>query len=242
MDAYLPPGAQPSAGVIVVHGGGWEAGDKRTYVSPLLDVLKRSGLAYFSIDYRLTPFVTNREQIEDLRSAIRYVRTHAQRFHIDSKRISLAGESAGGQLVTQVVSLPCPGCEVAAVVSLYGVYDFAQFTAQPSDRQMLDRIFGKWTTPALKEASPQSRQPDNASGVFDSRNKGRALPRCPGLRKGLETGRGRTRTGGSGRRTPRHGELGKPSGLAELTRASGRVATAPLTVKSGNADQTAVAA
>jgi acetyl esterase len=154
MDAYVPPGKGPFPAVIVVHGGGWEAGDKQTYISPLLDVLKRSGLAYFSIDYRLTPYVTNREQLEDVRSAIRYVRTHAERFHVDGKRISLAGESAGGQLVTQVVSLPCAGCEVAAVVSLYGVYDFTQFTKQAEDRRMLDRIFGKWTTQDLKEASP----------------------------------------------------------------------------------------
>jgi acetyl esterase/lipase len=73
---------------------------------------------------------------------------------VDGRRISLAGESAGGQLVTQVVSLPCAGCEVAAVVSLYGVYDFTQFTKQAEDRRMLDRIFGKWTTQDLKEASP----------------------------------------------------------------------------------------
>ena len=154
MDAFLPEGAGPFAAVIVVHGGGWEAGDKQTYVSPLLDVLARSGLAYFSIDYRLTPYVSNADQVEDVRSAVRYVRTHAERFHVDPDRISLAGESAGGQLVTQLASLPCPGCSVKAVVSLYGVYDFSQFTHQPEDKQMLNRIFGNWTLQDLRAASP----------------------------------------------------------------------------------------
>lgn len=154
MDAFQPEGAGPFHAVIVVHGGGWEAGDKQTYISPLLDILTRSGFAWFSIDYRLTPYVGNAEQLEDLRVAIRYVQSHAQRFHVDLKHIALAGESAGGQLVTQVVSLPCPDCSVSAVVSLYGVYDFTQFTKQADDKQMLERIFGKWTLPQLEAASP----------------------------------------------------------------------------------------
>jgi len=154
MDAFLPAGAGPFPAVIVVHGGGWEAGDKQTYISPLLDVLSHSGFAYFSIDYRLTPYFRNTDQLDDLRAAIRYVRAHAERFHVAANRISLAGESAGGQLVTQVASLPCPGCPVNAVVSLYGVYDFTQFTQQLDDRPMLNRVFGQWTLPDLQEASP----------------------------------------------------------------------------------------
>jgi acetyl esterase len=154
MDAFLPEGAGPFPAVIVAHGGGWEAGDKQTYIAPLLDVLTRSSFAWFSIDYRLTPYVRNAEQLEDLRAAIRYVQLHHQRFHVDSRHISLAGESAGGQLVAQVASLPCPGCSVAAVVSLYGVYDFTQFTKQADEKQMLDRIFGNWTPPTLEDASP----------------------------------------------------------------------------------------
>jgi hypothetical protein len=83
MDAFVPQGAGPFAAVIVAHGGGWEAGDKVTYISPVLSVLARAGFAWFSIDYRLTPYVRNSDQLDDLRSAIRYVRAHAQRFHID---------------------------------------------------------------------------------------------------------------------------------------------------------------
>jgi dipeptidyl aminopeptidase/acylaminoacyl peptidase len=43
---------------------------------------------------------------------------------------------------------------VQAVVSLYGVYDFTQFTHQLDDQQMLNRIFGNWTLAGLREASP----------------------------------------------------------------------------------------
>src|SRR6202035_3264281 len=81
MDAFIPEGAGPFPAVIIAHGGGWEAGDKVTYISPVLAWLARAGFAWFSIDYRLTPYVRNPEQLEDLRTAIRYVRQHASRFH-----------------------------------------------------------------------------------------------------------------------------------------------------------------
>jgi alpha-L-fucosidase 2 len=154
MDAFLPGGRGPFPAVIVVHGGGWEAGDKQTYLSPILDALTDSRFEWFSIDYRLMPYVSNADQLEDVRAAIRYVRAHASRFRVDPKRISLLGESAGGQMVTQLASLPCPDCAVSGVVSLYGVYDFAPFMGDSDGRQMLKRIFGEWTLPMLEEASP----------------------------------------------------------------------------------------
>jgi acetyl esterase/lipase len=154
MDAFVPEGPGPFLAVVIAHGGGWEAGDKVTYVSPVFGPLARAGFAWFSIDYRLTPYVRNAEQLEDLRSAIRYVRANASRFHVDANRIALLGESASGQMVTQVASEPCPGCEVQAVVAFYGVYDFTPWAGDPANRPMLDRIFGKWDTETLKRYSP----------------------------------------------------------------------------------------
>src|SRR5215813_8079096 len=77
LDAYLPKGPGPFPAVIIAHGGGWEAGDKVTYVTPLLEPLAKAGFAWFSIDYRLTPQYRHQDQIEDLREAIRFVRAYA---------------------------------------------------------------------------------------------------------------------------------------------------------------------
>ena len=74
---------RPRPAVIVVHGGGWEAGDKVTYVTPLFEPLARANLAWFSIDYRLTPAFTNQDQLADVRQAIRFVRAEHARFNID---------------------------------------------------------------------------------------------------------------------------------------------------------------
>jgi len=154
MDAFIPPGKGPFPAVIIMHGGGWEAGDKTTYVSPVFQPLARAGFAWFSIDYRLTPYVRIPDQLADLRAAIRFVRGHAAWFHVDPQRIAILGESASGHLVAQVASEPCDGCNVQAVVSFYGVYDFIPWTQNLESKAFLDRLFGPWTPQTLRQYSP----------------------------------------------------------------------------------------
>ena len=144
LDAYLPKGRGPFPAVIIAHGGGWEAGDKVTYATPIFEPLAKAGFAWFSIDYRLTPQVRNADQLADLRAAIRFVRDNAKRFNIDPKRIAILGESASGQMVTQLATeLPK---DVAAVVSFYGVYDFDVWAramkGDPAPRSIPTRLFG----------------------------------------------------------------------------------------------------
>lgn len=72
------------------------------------------------------------------------MRGHARWFNADPGRIAILGESASGQRAAQVASTPCAGCQVQAVVSFYGVYDFAPWsrrtgsTAPPFWRLDLD--------------------------------------------------------------------------------------------------------
>ncbi|MGH9341916.1 MAG: alpha/beta fold hydrolase [Acidobacteriota bacterium] len=153
LDACVPAGRGPFPAVVLVHGGGWEAGDKMTYLTPLLRPLAQAGFAWFSINYRLTPDYQNPDQLEDLRRAIRYVRHQARDFNIDPQRIAILGESAGGQMVVQVAAQPCPGnpdaadpverqpCSVQALVSFYGVYDFLPLVSDASPRSFLARLF-----------------------------------------------------------------------------------------------------
>jgi acetyl esterase len=138
LDAFVPQGARAVPAVIVVHGGGWEAGDKVTYVTPLFEPLSRAGLAWFSIDYRLTPEVTHEAQLEDVRQAIRYVKTQHARFHVDPAAIVLLGESASGQMVMQLAS---EDASIAGVISFYGVYDFSTMVTDASPRSLLVRLF-----------------------------------------------------------------------------------------------------
>jgi alpha-L-fucosidase 2 len=139
LDAWTPLGRGPFPTVIIAHGGGWEAGDRVTYATPVFEPLARAGFAWFSIDYRLTPQSRHPDQLQDLRTAIRFVRENAARFRIDPKRIAILGESASGQMVAQLATEMPP---VAAVVSLYGVYDFNMMVTEWSPRSIPARLFG----------------------------------------------------------------------------------------------------
>ena len=142
LDAFVPRGGRPGPAVVIVHGGGWEAGDKVTYVTPLFEPLARAGLAWFSIDYRLTPDVRNADQLSDVREAIRYIRREHARFNIDPARIVLLGESASGQLAARIAA---DDPSLAGVVSFYGVYDFPAMVTDASPRSLLVRLFGRTT-------------------------------------------------------------------------------------------------
>jgi alpha-L-fucosidase 2 len=141
MDAWIPEGPGPFPAVIIAHGGGWEGGDKITYIAPVFEPLAKANIAWFSIDYTLLPYGRNDEQLEDLRTAIRYVKTHAHRYHVDPNKIAIFGESASGQMVTQVAAEPCAGCEVQSVISFYGVYRFPP-PQNAAQQKRLDRMFG----------------------------------------------------------------------------------------------------
>src|SRR5207244_6503167 len=58
MDAHLPDGAGPFPAAVLVHGGGWIAGDKQRYITYLFQPLAEAGFAWFSINYRLAPKFT----------------------------------------------------------------------------------------------------------------------------------------------------------------------------------------
>src|SRR5579863_4110937 len=104
MDASLPASSIPTAAIIIVHGGGWVRGDRRIDVRPLFKPLSDAGFAWFSISYRLASNVTEfGVAIDDVEAAVHYVKAHAAEYNIDTNRIALVGESAGGQLAAMAV-------------------------------------------------------------------------------------------------------------------------------------------
>lgn len=123
LDAYVPEGKGPFPTVIIVHGGGWINGTKRSYVTPIFPVLTKAGFAWFTINYRLAPQYKFPAATEDVDAAIRWVRAHAKEYKVDTRRIALLGESAGGHLVAYAGIKRNKGAEVSAVVDFYGAHD-----------------------------------------------------------------------------------------------------------------------
>jgi len=140
MDLYLPAGfAGPRPGVELIHGGGWQGGDKNFYM-PLGRALAARGFVAFSVNYRLTPAARYPAQADDVQSATRWVRAHAGEYHLDPARLGALGDSAGGHLSlilgtrdTQNSTDPALAAQsshVQCVVDFYGPSDLT--TATPA--------------------------------------------------------------------------------------------------------------
>lgn len=130
LDIKTPEGQGPYATVILVHGGGWNSGDKAMNVKPLFEPLTRAGIAWVSVNYRLAPLFHYPACVEDVETSIRWVKAHAKDYHLDPERIALCGESAGGQIVDMVAVRATPETRVSAVVSFYAPCDLVADTEQ----------------------------------------------------------------------------------------------------------------
>ena len=83
--------------IIWISGGGWQSINKSVYLAYLSD-LARQGFVVASMEYRTSNEERYPTQLQDIKAGIRYLRAHAQRYHIDRQRFGVMGDSAGGHL------------------------------------------------------------------------------------------------------------------------------------------------
>ena len=86
--------------VLVIHGGGWQRGSAQN-THKIADYFSRHGLVGVSLEYRLQDTkagVAVSDCVSDARSAMRYLRAHADDLGIDPEKLVACGVSAGGHL------------------------------------------------------------------------------------------------------------------------------------------------
>jgi acetyl esterase/lipase len=101
LDLFLPEqkSAAPLPLLVVVHGGGWSGGDKTKWHMPTLNLIAR-GYAVASLNYRLSGDAPFPAQLEDCKTAIRWLRANAKKYDLDPRHVGAWGASAGGNLVS----------------------------------------------------------------------------------------------------------------------------------------------
>jgi acetyl esterase/lipase len=112
-DVYTPASGGPFPGVLVVHGGSWQRGNKER-MRGIAERLARDGYVAVSIDYRLAPAHRYPAQLQDCQDAVRWMRRNAEWLLVDPIRIGGFGYSAGGHLVALLATAePAESVEVA---------------------------------------------------------------------------------------------------------------------------------
>ena len=102
LDVYAPAEGKGRPVVVWIHGGGWQAGDKKE-VDQKPQAFVGKGYVFVSINYRLLKDnVTIKQMGEDVAKAIRWVHDHAKDYGGDQNTLFVAGHSAGAQLAALV--------------------------------------------------------------------------------------------------------------------------------------------
>jgi acetyl esterase/lipase len=126
-DIYVPDTSRSNgAAVLLVHGGGWNAGKRQSFLWHA-HCLSMHGYVACTIDYRLAATASFPAALVDCQSAVRWLRRNAGRFGISANRIGALGSSAGGHLVACLGVLDntedTVSAKVDCVVDVHGVHD-----------------------------------------------------------------------------------------------------------------------
>lgn len=99
VDIYVPDGVENPPLYVVIHGGGFIAGNAASRQSQwMYRYFRDHGFACASVNYRLAQEAPFPAAVEDCKAAIRFLRAHADEYGYNTGRIAVFGESAGGYL------------------------------------------------------------------------------------------------------------------------------------------------
>lgn len=176
LDLYRPAGEGPWPVLMWVHGGAWAVGHRRDEEALARRFAER-GIAVAAVDHRMSKAlwidaklaqgVEHPKHVEDCASAFAWLRSHAQRLHLDPERMFVGGFSSGAHLTALLATDPKYlkahgiGSEaVKGAVPVAGGYDMEAYYrshleangAKMAEQHVLD-VFGRGEG-ALKDASP----------------------------------------------------------------------------------------
>jgi hypothetical protein len=177
LDLVLPERAAtngPLPVIVLIHGGGWQNGDKRSGAPQAVPLVRTGRYAAVSIGYRLSGEATWPAQIHDCKAAIRWIRANVEKCNLDHERIGVVKNIQPEGLcrgILETAPLPCEN----------GGSDDKVFREEPS---LASDLSG--TRPAFK---PSRCGNGVAAGADSSRCRrprqktdgGRPADRCNGL-------------------------------------------------------------
>ena len=152
LDVYKRRDTQaPQPTLVFYHGGGWIGGTKEASFMSIMPWLEM-GWNVVNVEYRMARVAAAPAGVEDALCALRFVAAQSKNYGIDTNKIVVSGESAGGHLALAVGMIPstagftsiCAGGgfttsenavpKVAAIINWYGITDVADMLAGQNAR------------------------------------------------------------------------------------------------------------
>jgi acetyl esterase len=113
--------------LVFFHGGGWVIGDLESHDVVCRKLADEGALFVVSVDYRLAPEHKFPAAVDDAIAATKWIAENARQLGIDASRLTVGGDSAGGNLaaVVTIAARDGNGPRIAGQVLIYPAIDFA---------------------------------------------------------------------------------------------------------------------
>lgn len=117
--------------VMYIHGGGWILGSKNTHDRLVREIANGVGAAVVFVNYTPSPEARYPVAIEEAYTATKYIAENGIKMNLDSSRLAIAGDSAGGNMAAAVTILAKQrmGPKIAFQALFYPVTDANSNTA-----------------------------------------------------------------------------------------------------------------
>ncbi len=129
LNIYRPLATGKYPALIILYGGAWQRGTAENDES-FSRYIACQNYSVIAIDYRHAPKYKFPAQLEDVKTALKYIWENADDLEIDSDRLAVMGRSAGGHLAS-LVAYQQHTIPIRAVVNYYGPSNLTEGYHEP---------------------------------------------------------------------------------------------------------------
>ena len=158
-DIHIPKGEGPFPLLVYFHGGGWISGSPQTH-RKICHRFAEAGFLVFNVDYALAPENPFPQGFDECCESLRWAVDNAAKYNGDSNRLSVGGDSAGGNLTAACAAALADDSkvEIKKILLIYGVFDFlsmretSDVLVDTDTDLMMEMMVGSYLGPERDEA------------------------------------------------------------------------------------------
>ena len=158
-DIHIPKGEGPFPILVYFHGGGWISGSPQTH-RKICHRFAEAGYLVFNVDYALAPENPFPQGFDECCESLRWAVDNAAKYNGDSNRLSVGGDSAGGNLTAACAAALADDSkvEIKKILLIYGVFDFlsmketSDVLVDTDTDLMMEMMVGSYLGPERDEA------------------------------------------------------------------------------------------